>query len=123
MENHTLKSIYKEIHFNDPNRAVIHSVEDLSMKDLSTAAEFISSTTTKSRKQQTQLTKDTGYCFSHMCEAIIELAKHHLDKNDTLEKKFGKLRQGSGRIYFIMVQQIFEEIAINKTKLLLACWC
>ena len=75
------------------------------MEDLSAAAEFISSITTKSRKGQKQLTKDTGYCFSHTCEAMMELAKYYLDQDhdyvpqwkalkDSLEKEFDKLRQG-----------------------------
>ena len=38
---------------------------------------------------------------------------------DYLEKEFGKLRQGSGGTYFIIVQQIMEKVAIKKTKLLL----
>ena len=39
---------------------------------------------------------------------------------DPLEKSFGKLRQGSGRIYFITVQQIIEKTNIQKASLLLS---
>ena len=39
--------------------------------------------------------------------------------SDHIEKEFGKLRQGCGGCYFITVQQIMENVAISKTKLLL----
>ena len=35
---------------------------------------------------------------------------------DYLEKEFGKLRQGSGGTYFIIVQQIMEKVAIKENK-------
>ena len=109
---------------------MIRSVEDSSMRDLTIAAEFISAITSESGKRQKQLTKDTGYCFTHTCKAMVELARYHLDQDheyvplgkastDPLEKEFGKLRQGSGGTYFITVQQILEKVSINKTKLLL----
>ena len=129
-----VKSMYEEIRFNDPTRVVIRSVEDSSMRDLTIAAEFISAITSESGKRQKQLTKDTGYCFTHTCKAMIELARYHLDQDheyvplgkastDPLEKEFGKLRQGSGGTYFITVQQILEKVSINKTKLLLTLNC
>ena len=37
----------------------------------------------------------------------------------SLEKQFSKLRQGSGKKYFITVQQIFKEVTISKAKLVL----
>ena len=44
--------------------------------------------------------------------------------SDPLEKQFGKLRQGFGGTYFILVQQILEKFGIAKTKLLLNLdWC
>ena len=62
-----------------------------------------------------------------MCKGLIELATHLLSLNheyvmsgifttDYLEKEFGKLRQGSGRTYFITIQQIMEKVAIKKNK-------
>ena len=36
---------------------------------------------------------------------------------DPLEKSFGKLKQGSGGIYFINAQQVAEKLRINKAKL------
>ena len=38
---------------------------------------------------------------------------------DTIEKEFGKLRQGSGGAYFITAQGIFEKIGIKLTQLYL----
>lgn len=45
-----VKSIYEENFFNNPNHAVIHLGEELNMKDLSVAAEFISSITSRNSK-------------------------------------------------------------------------
>ena len=68
---------------------------------------------------------------SHTCRGLVELCKHLLNTthheyvmlgkftSDPIEKEFGKLRQGSGGTYFITVQQMFEKIAITKTKFLL----
>ena len=39
--------------------------------------------------------------------------------SDPIEKEFGKLRQGSGGIYFISVLQVLEKVTIFKPKLLL----
>ena len=39
--------------------------------------------------------------------------------SDPIEKVFGKLRQGSGGVYFINVQQVLQKVTIRKTKLLL----
>ena len=36
---------------------------------------------------------------------------------DPIERAFGKLRQGIGRIYFINTQQVMEKWNISKTKL------
>ena len=40
--------------------------------------------------------------------------------SDHIEKEFGKLRQGSGAAYFIIVQQVFEKVNIPKTSLILS---
>ena len=72
-----------------------------------------------------------GYALLHVKEWLI-LAKNLLNNchyecvclgrftTDPLEKEFVKLRQGSGAIYFINVQQITEKIRICKSSLLLS---
>ena len=81
-------------------------------------------------KRVKSLAKDTTRGLSYTSRSSANLAKHLILKNasvcllglftsDPLEKQFGKLRQGFGGTYFILVQQILEKFGIAKTKLLL----
>ena len=62
---------------------------------------------------------------------LVDLCRHLLNTNhkyvcpgkftpDYLEKKFGKLCQGSGGTYFISVQQVMEKLHIKQSALLLS---
>ena len=70
-----------------------------------------------------QLSQNTATAIHHICNGIVSLCRHLLATShkyvlleqfstDPLEKEFGKLRQESGRTYFINVQQCIEKLHI-----------
>ena len=82
-------------------------------------------------KRYKQFTRDAAQAIHHTCNGIISLCRSLLRvshnyvllrifSTDSLEKEFGKLRQGSGGTCFITVQQIIEKVNISKASLLLS---
>ena len=82
-------------------------------------------------KRVRSLTKDTSTALEHTCKVLIELVKYLAKSHsyvllgkfttDPLESAFGKLRQGSGGIYFINIHRVLEKFNISKVKLMLRC--
>ena len=77
-------------------------------------------------KRIKSLTRDTSIAVYHTCKGLIERSKKLVEMDneyvllgdvttDDLENKFGSLRQDSGGIYFITVQNILEKHDIEKT--------
>jgi hypothetical protein len=121
---------YADIRMRDPNRAVIRSPVDDNLVKLRVMANLAEQMAHGTGERVKCLTKDTARCFPQTCSGIIDAAcflliSHHEYvtfgnfTSDPLEKQFGKLRQGSGGTYSITVQQMFEKVAISRTKRLL----
>ena len=78
-----------------------------------------------------QITKDTAAAIHQTCYGIVDLCRHLLTTSQqkyvllgqftshVIEKKFLKLRQGSGGAYFLTVQQIVEKVRIKQALFLL----
>ena len=77
-------------------------------------------------KRIRQLSNDTASAIHHTCYGLVDLTRHLLHQKsydyvclaefstDRLEKSFGKLRIGSGGIYFINAQQVTEKLHISQ---------
>ena len=126
-----LKLKVKDVRHNDTLEAVISNPDDERLGYLLSFGEMALRMVGKQGKCQKQLTSDTAKATFHTCNGLVELCKSLLHSShkyvisgkftsDPLEKEFGKLRQGSGGTYFTTIQQIMENVNINKTKLLLS---
>ena len=118
-------SPYADICLKDSNRAAIASANDDNLNKLSVMGDFaiqIKKKTEKGKRVKL-LTRDTANCLAQTCYGLVQLSKYLLDTihqyvllgnftTDSLEKLFGKLRQGSGN-YFISVQQVLERVTIG----------
>lgn len=125
-----VKSLFEDVKLKDSLRGAIFSTEDPRLATLTEMSSFASQLKSTPGKREKQLTRDTSEALQHTCNALHEITKYLLEKNnkyvllgiftsDPLEKAFGKLRQGSGGTYFINTQQVIEKINIDTTKLLL----
>ena len=83
------------------------------------------------RKRYKQFARATALAVHHKCNGIVILCRYLLQvshncvllgtfSTDLLKKEPGKLRQGSGRTYFITVQHIIEKMNISEASLLLS---
>ena len=77
-----------------------------------------------------KLSIDTAKALHFTCHSLVDLCRNLLARThsfvplgqfstDPLEKEFGKLRQGSGGVYFINVQQCIEKLHIQRTSVIL----
>ena len=118
------------LRFNDPDRDVVRSANDIQLNVLTQLADSVKSMGSHQKERVQQLSTATSSAFHHTCLGLVDLAQSLLATDhkfvilsefstDTLEKSFGKLRQGCGRTYFINVQQISEKLSIGNAKLAL----
>ena len=97
--------------FKDECRAVISSEDDPRLTTLTSLADTVLKMKGVHGKRKQQLTADTCMSFVHTCHGIVALTKYLLNtthtfvmigefSSDFLEKYYGKLRMGSGGIFY-----------------------
>ena len=100
---------------NDPLQAEIRSPNDNRLGFINEFGKIALNMAGSQGNHKKQLSQNTATAIHHTCNGIVSLCQHHLAIShryvllgqfltDPLEKKFGKLCQGSGGIYFINVQ-------------------
>ena len=119
-----VQSMYDDVRTSDPSRSTIPSLDDEKLKLLTDLADMAEAMMpAKQGGRVRQLTKDTSRALSHTCRGMVDLVAYLLEtshdyvclghfSSDPIEKVFGKLRQGSGGVYFINVQQVLQKVTI-----------
>ena len=126
-----VKSIGVDVRFNNKLQAVVQDPLDERLNTILQFGEMALHMKAGQGKRYKQFTRDTAQAIHHTCKCIVNLCRFLLRvshnyvllgtfSTDPLEKEFGKLRQGSGGIYFITLQQIIEKMNISKASLLLS---
>lgn len=125
-----VKGVAEANRMNDPLREVIRHLDDDRLLFLEQVGLMALSMKPKGKVRMRTFTHDTSKFLFHNCFAFVELAKYLLNEGneyvifgwfttDPIEKKFGKLRQGTGGVYYITVQNVVEKLNIDRAKLLL----
>ena len=118
------------LRFNDPDKDVVKSANDIQRNVLTQLADSVKSMGSHQKERVQQLSTATSSAFHHACLGLVDLTRSLLATDhkivilsefstDALEKSFGKLKQSYGGIYFINVQQISEKLSIGIAKLAL----
>ena len=100
--------------FNDPDRDVVRSANDIQLNVLTQLADSVKSMGSHQKERVQQLSIATSSAFHHTCLGLVDLARSLLATDHkfvilsefstvALEKSFEKLRQGCGGTYFINV--------------------
>ena len=120
-----------DIRHNDPLEGTIKDPDDPRLHTILEFGDMALKMAGVPGKRVKQLSKDTSIAIRNTCYGHADLCRHLLATShkyvplgkfttDHLEKKFGKLRQGSGGTYFISVQQVIEQLHIKQFSLLLS---
>ena len=115
---------YEDICLNDDRRSVIRLPSNANLHQLLTLGDLAKSMAPVTTPRIKSLSRDTSRNLAHTCYGLVDVAKNLLNHEfdyvpfghfttDPLEKEFSKLRKGSGRAYFISVQQALSKVEIH----------
>ena len=113
------------LRFNDPDRDVVRSANDIQLNILTQLADSVKSLGSHKKERVQQLSTATSSAFHHTCLGLVDLAGSLLATDhkfvilsefstNALEKSFRKLRQGCGGTYFINVSIGNAKLALHQ---------